>query len=498
MLYKKDPDILKAYFEDSSNLRGGYADEVAIPENIGELSQFLKDANSAKLPVTISGGGTGTTGSRIPFGGVVVSLEKLSKIIRISNKEMTAVVETGVMVDELKKAADIQGMFYTSHPTEGSASVGGTVATNASGSRSFKYGPTRNYVKRLKMVMTDGKIVELRRGQETLSRNKPFINLSGGLAFTIPFPTYKMPNVKSSAGYFIKDGMDVIDLFIGQEGTLSVITEIEIALVKKPYKILSAFVFFGREEDAWHFASDARDISKNNRDLPDILGIDALSIEYFDKNALMIIRDKGVKIPDEADSAIFFEQDIASDDCENSILKKWMDLISKHSALIDDTWVAMNERDVRKFTEFRHAIPEAINGIIKRNGFQKLSADIAVSDASSLEMLRFYNDELNSQKIDRIIFGHIGENHLHVNIMPKSDMELSLARELVLKFVKKGVSLGGSVSAEHGIGKIKHPYLLEMYGTNGVMEMSKVKRALDPNCILGLGNIFPRDLLSYA
>ncbi|MCX5678084.1 MAG: FAD-binding oxidoreductase [Candidatus Omnitrophica bacterium] len=468
---------------------------MAIPENIEELSDFLKKSNFEKLPVTISGGGTATTGSRVPFGGAVISMEKFNRILKISKKDMSATLGAGVMVDELKKAAEREGLFYTCHPTESSAFVGGTISTNASGSRSFKYGPTRNYVKRLKMVLADGAVMDLRRGEVFLSRESSKVKMPGRTEIVVPLPHYRMPDVKSSSGYFAKDGMDLIDLFIGQEGTLSVIVEAELALVKRPLKILSSFVFFNREEDAWSFAFEARDLSKKKRASPGNLMLDALSIEYFDSNALAILREAKANIPSNARAAIFFEQETVTGKDGDKVLDEWLGLISKHGAPLDDTWVAMNEKEAAKFAEFRHAVPEAVNDLVREYGYHKFSTDIAVPDGRALEMLEFYTGTLRNQKLRHVMFGHIGESHVHVNILPRSEEELTAAREIVLRFVRKGVSVGGAVSAEHGIGKIKHKYLEEMYGTSGVLEMSKIKKAFDPNCILGLDNIFPRELL---
>jgi D-lactate dehydrogenase (cytochrome) len=155
----------------------------------------------------------------------------------------------------------------------------------------------------------------------------------------------------------------------------------------------------------------------------------------------------------------------------------------------------LNEKEAERLTGFRHAIPEAVNDIVRQSGFHKFSTDIAVPEDRFNEMMKFYNDTLKGRKIRNVIFGHIGENHVHTNMLPGSASEVAIAEEIVLQFVKRGVSMGGSASAEHGIGKIKHKYLEEMYGASGVLEMSKIKRAFDPNCILGLDNIFPRELL---
>jgi D-lactate dehydrogenase (cytochrome) len=488
VLVKKDPDVIKSYFEDVSNLKGGHASEVIFPETPGELSAVLKEADSKKTSVTISGGGTGTAGSRIPFGGIVVSMEKLNKIHDISVSGMTASLQAGVTVDDLKDACEKKGLFYTSHPTERSAFVGGTISTNASGARSFKYGPTRKYIKRLKMALPSGELLDVRRGEHSITGRDSLIRLDSGREIKIPLPSYKMPDTKNSAGYFAKDGMDLIDLFIGQEGTLSVITDIELGLVRKPEGIFSCFVFFKKEEDSWGFAGDLRRISRAGPEEG------ALSIEYFSDNALRLLRLKSANLPAGAKAAIFFEQEIREGD-EMTVAGKWLEVISRRGATSDDTWVAMTEKDAERFTELRYMMPESVNEIVKRLGFQKLSTDIAVPENRFLELMRFYKGAFDEGGIDNIMFGHIGECHVHTNLLPKSEAECGRAREIVLALIKKGVSLGGSISAEHGIGKTKHKYLEVMYGREGVLEMARVKKAFDPNCILNLDNIFPRELL---
>ena len=497
MLIKKDPDIIKSYLEDSSNIKGGAADEIVIPENAVELANFLKDADSKKVPVTISGGGTGTTGSRVPFGGKVLSLGKFNRIINLSVENGCALVQAGVLVEDLKNAAEKNGLFYTFHPTERTAFVGGTVATNASGARSFKYGPTRKYIRRLKMILASGEELEMRRGENIITGSGHRLKLASGRVIEIPIPSYKMPNVKNSAGYFAKEGMDLIDLFIGQEGTLSVITEIELGFVKKPAGILSAFVFFKTEKDAWEFAKEARNLSRSRRVSARGCGIEALAIEYFDKNALSLLRETAPNVPTDSGAAIFFEQEI-NESGEDKILEEWQRLILAHNSSMDDTWVAMNAKEIDRFAEFRHHIPDAINEIVRRSSFQKLSTDIAVPHDKFLEMMHFYVDAFKKEPIRHVIFGHIGECHVHVNLLPTSEKEKKCAENICLLFIEKGVRLGGTVSAEHGIGKTKRKYLEIMYGRQGIIEMARIKKAFDPNCILGLDNIFPRDVLSLV
>lgn len=496
MIIKKDPAVIASYFQDASNLKGGCASEVVFPETQEEIAAFIAGCNLKKTPVTVSGGGTGTAGARIPFGGLALSMERFNKIGEISAEKMSASFQSGVLVDDLRLACDRKGLFYTAHPTERTASVGGTVATNASGARSFKYGSIRRYVTRLKMVLASGDLLEIKRGEQFITRNNNILALPEGRSITIPLPGYKVPDIKNSAGYFLKDGSDLIDLFIGQEGTLSVITGIELSMAKKPAGILSAFVFFRQAKDAWDFSARAAELSKNELTRSPG-GIDALSIEYFDRNALDLLRLKGHRIPGNMDAAVFFEQEADGPD-ENPLWQAWGRLITEHNAALDDTWVAMNSKDGEYFNQLRHCLPEAVNDIVRSRGFIKLSTDIAVPREHFHEMMVFYIDIFKRSGIAYVIFGHIGECHVHTNLLAASAGELDRGRDICLEVVKKCVSLGGTVTAEHGVGKTKHKYLEIMYGREGVKDMARIKKAFDPNCILGQGNIFAKELLDPA
>lgn len=346
------------------------------------------------------------------------------------------------------------------------------------------------------MVLADGRILDIRRGATKLTKDNSRIITETGICIQVPVPSYIMPDSKTSCGYYAKDGMDAIDLFIGQEGTLSVITEVELGLVKKPFKILSVFVFFANEEDAWGFAEEARDASRANKYRASHSGLNALSIEYFDSNALSMLRQRDVNIPESAKGAIFFEQDTSASQDEGLIVEEWIGLIAKYGVSTGNTWVAMSERDAERFTGIRYAVPEAVNDKIRSRAFRKFSTDISVPDHKSREMMKYYSDIFISNPIEHLIFGHLGENHVHVNIIPGSEKEALMASDIIMKLVKKGISLGGAVSAEHGIGKLKHGYLQEMYGLKGIKEMVILKKAFDPNSILGVGNIFPRELLN--
>jgi D-lactate dehydrogenase (cytochrome) len=306
-----------------------------------------------------------------------------------------------------------------------------------------------------------------------------------------------MPGVKNSAGYFAKNGMDGIDLFIGQEGTLSVITEIEFALVKKPANIFSAFIFFRDEKDALAFSAELKTSAKGPARPPDGMTGGLMSLEYFDSNALDLLKPKRPDIPVSAQAAIFIEEEVTKEG-EGPAAERLSGLITRHKALLDETWVSMNREEADKFIELRHAVPEAVNDIVRKNGFQKISTDLAVPDDKFPDMMDFYNGEFRKNGLEHVIFGHIGESHVHVNLLPRTVEDMETAKGTALAFARRAVALGGTVSAEHGIGKLKHRYLEEMYGLSGISDMVRVKKALDPNCVLGLDNIFPRESLKKA
>ncbi|MCQ9207157.1 MAG: FAD-binding oxidoreductase [Omnitrophica bacterium] len=476
MLVKKDPSFLLSYLEDSSNLKGGYTDRVVIPENVRELASVLKEANSGKIPVTISGAGTGQAGGRIPFGGIVLSLEKLNAMGEIKKLEKGGSVraEAGVIIKDLKESCERKGLFYTYDPTEQAAFLGGTIATNAQGARAFRYGPTRRCVKALTVVLASGEILKLERGA-VKAKGRVIDFESGNKCYKIELPAYKMPGTKNSAGYYVEDNMDLIDLFIGQEGTLGVIAEAELELPDKPKGIFACFAFFEKDNDAWNFAACA------GRAGP-------LSVEYFDANCLRLLQHKYGNVPLVARAAIFFEDEITLS--EDSVLKKWDALLSRHDVSQDNTWVATSENMCRQFLEKRRYIPEEMNDMARRTGFPKVSTDLAVPRKNLSDMLKCYSDGLGRSGLRHFVFGHIGDAHLHVNMLPSGKNDYNRAKSLQLDFVKKSVSLGGTVSAEHGIGKTKKEFLKLLYGEEGVKEMKKVKLALDPNFILGIGNLF--------
>ncbi|MEP7039016.1 MAG: FAD-binding oxidoreductase, partial [Acidobacteriota bacterium] len=488
MQVKTQLDELQNYLIDASNLQGGHADKLFIPETTEQIAEILKEADENRTPVTISGARTGTVGGAIPDGGYVISLEKLNQIKEIN--ENFAIVNSGVILNDLQKAVEAKNLFYPPDPTEWSCQIGGTAATNASGARSFKYGATRQFIEKLQIVLANGEIVNLKRGENFAKNGIIELKTESGKTIKVKIPTYLQPNTrKNTSGYFSSKNFDAIDLFIGSEGTLGVITEMRVKLLPKPQGFLSGIVFFKNEKDLLDFVEEARRISFETRKERIANSIDATLIEYFDKNSLKFISEKFPEVPEDARCAIFFEQETTIE-TEDAIFEQWNELLEKHNAELETSWFTTSEQDLEKMREFRHALPVAVNEKVVRNKQRKIGTDMAVSDDKFASFLKFYKQKLDESNLEYVIFGHIGDNHLHANMLPKNDDEAARAKHLYGRFIAQAVMLGGTVSAEHGIGKLKKHYLYVMYGERYLNEMAEIKRALDPHGILGRGNMF--------
>ena len=500
MQVKTQRDDIQNYLTDASNMPGGHADKLFVPETADEIAEILREANAQNVGVTVSGARTETVGGAIPFGGYVISLERLNKIILIDKDSMRAVVEPGLILGDFQKAVEAEGLFYPPDPTEWSCQIGGTVATNASGARSFKYGATREFVRRLTVVLPSGEIVDIRRDEYVAADNDSIsIATKNGSKIDIKAPTYERPNVrKNVSGYFNSTPLDAIDLFIGSEGTLGVITEIDFSLLPKPEGFFSGIVFFVKENDLLKFVDAVREASMTARKNPVATApgsdLDATLIEYFDDQALKFIAEKFPETPAAAAGAIFFEQETNLGN-EDALLEQWNELLEKHNADLERSWFTTNDQDREKMRAFRHALPVTVNERIAKSKQRKVGTDMAVPDENFPAFLRFYKETLDASGLDYVIFGHIGDCHLHANMLPKDATEAAAAQHIYGRCVAQAIMLGGTVSAEHGIGKLKRKYLAAMMGERYLLEMAELKRTFDPNGILGRGNMFDESYL---
>jgi len=418
----------------------------------------LREASARAIPVTIAGAGTGLAGARVPFGGWVLSLEKLN---RIEIRKGLAIAGAGALLSDLHAAAQRTGQFYPPDPTETSASIGGTVATNASGSRSFMYGSTRRWIAGLRVALADGRVMEVGRGDA--------IDFDPGTV-TLPAVT------KNTAGYPLRPGMDWIDLFAGSEGTLGVILEASLCLLPAPRAVMGGVVFFASDDcaldavEAWRAVAGLR------------------MLEYLDAPSLDRLRPSYPEIASQARAALSIEQELSSED--DPSVDAWLDRIEQAGALLDESWFALSAADRERFRRFRHALPELVNETVRAAGAMKMGTDYAVPFPRNREMLAYYRERLDAEFPGRyVIFGHIGDAHLHVNIF-SDPADPHRASEMLLQFARNAVALGGTVSAEHGLGKRKAHLLEQQFTPQELDAMRAVKRRLDPGNILGRGTLW--------
>jgi len=452
------------YLSDESLLKGS-AQHIIFPKNTADVIEVLKQNQN----ITIQGGRTGITGGSVPFGGVILNTSKMNKIGKI--KQGLLDVQPGVLLQTLRETLAQTNWFFPPDPTETSASIGGMIANNASGARSFSFGSIRNWIQKIEVVLPNTKILHLERGVD--QANKLHAHLG---TIPIKLPRIKPRTTKNAAGYFVQPNMDLLDLFIGAEGTLGVITKATLKLKKKPNNIAAFLAFFETETKA---LEEVRWLKKNHH---------PLSIEFFDAASLALLSQSKIselRPPSQAQSALFFE---FQEKLPESILEK----IESQTL---DCWFAETFTEKERLRLFRHALPEAVNQqIAQRKKSQptltKLGTDMAVCEGQLEKILALYHSDLKKAGLESVIFGHIGDNHLHVNIIPRNQTDYETGKKLYIAWAKKVISWGGTVSAEHGIGKLKTNLLKQMYSPSEYQGMRTLKKQLDPQNKLNPKNLF--------
>ncbi len=457
-LWSTSPEVCRAYSEDASGWIG-VPDGVARPSTESEVVETIRLCLDRGIPVTAQGLRSSTVGGPLAIGGLALSLERLSRLIEIDRDARTAVVEPGMNLGDLKKAIAEAGLFYPPDPTsENECTVGGSVAANASGARTYRYGPTRPYVRELRVVLGDGSV-------HTLSRRAAS---------------------KNTVGYF--GFQDPIDLLIGSEGTLGIITRVTLGLLPAPAGHFAAMAFFPSLSGALAFAL-AADAARRSGSLS------PRCLELFDAGSLDLIRPEAGRlgIPEGAAAAIYFEEE-CDPGRETEAFEAWYALLERSGAMADETIVAANEGAKQDLRKMRHAIPSTMNERGQRAreaGGRKLSTDwsvpIAAMPAAVEDASRIVEEVFGGFYIR---YGHIGDGHPHFNLLAEDAASLDRAREATHRMALLAVERGGVVASEHGVGKVKREYLRYQYPSWVLDAMRAVKRTLDPAGILAPGNLF--------
>jgi D-lactate dehydrogenase (cytochrome) len=502
----RDPDLIAGFLEDAAHFPGGHADGVIVAASEADVAAALRSAR-AILPI---GAQSSLTGGATPMGETLLTTSRLNRIEAIGDDWVR--VQAGVTLVDLDAALADAGKYYPPVPTFMGAFVGGTVATNAAGAATFKYGTTRDWVRALTLVLPSGDVIDVQRGATRASGELEIA--ARGRTIRVPIPRYRMPDVpKCSAGYFAAPEMDLIDLFIGSEGTLGVVTAVTLRVLPvRPAQCL-AFVPFRKRSAALALVRRLRD----KTDLP------VSAIEHMDERCLALLREdgvdrlQGVPIPDGAAMALLVTLELPPDTdaaraydeigrarepgAHDTPLVRFCRELDR-AGVLDEVEVAVPGDHARaaQLLAVREAVPAAVNARVGR-AKQTIDARIAKTAADMIvpfdrfeDLLTLYDEEFARRGLDAAVWGHISDGNVHPNVIPRSMADVESGKEAILAFGREVIRMGGSPLAEHGVGRnpVKQQLLRELYGEDGIEEMRRVKRAIDPEWKLAPGVLFER------
>jgi glycolate oxidase len=419
-------------------------DLVVIPANTSEIARIAARCDEQRVPLTVRGAGTGYTGGAVPtHGGVVLSMERLNRILEIDQENLLAIVQPNVITAELQRAVEKVGLFYPPDPASlEESSLGGNVAECAGGPRAFKYGTTKHYVLGLEAVLAGGEVV--RTGSKA---------------------------VKNVVGY------DLTHLLVGSEGTLAIISEITLRLVPKPPDRATVAAAFATIQDA----VDAVTALIERRVVP-------AAIELIDEESLVAAAlHSGVQVAPPGAHALL----IVECDGIPAAVQDEMSLVVRacETAGVLSVRRAANEAERGELWAVRRQISLAL----RATGLLKINHDVVVPRGRVPQLYEVV-EELRRQFGLRIAaFGHAGDGNIHVNLMvdTKKPDELAHARQAERMLFERVVALEGSITGEHGIGYAKKAYLPLEISAEQIALMRRVKVAFDPHGILNPGKIFP-------
>ena len=449
----RDLAVRESFARDASGL-WQVCEAVARPTSAAEVADLLAEANARRTPVTTAGSQTSTTGASICDHGILLSTRALSHIGPVDRDARTVRVGPGVLLGELQRTIAAEGLFFAPDPTsDQECTVGGAIACNASGPRTLRYGPTRAHVRSLSIARADGRIEQFRRAEVE----------------------------KNTVGLF--PAQDPVDWFIGSEGILGVIVEAELALLPRPRLEIGLAIPFPDESRALAAIIAARE----SRVLV------PRCLEFFDAECFAIARD-GQGDPHWApESRALVYTEITADGDALPPLDEWLELAEAHGAHANDVRVFDGDAAIREARRLRHAVPATMHERVApylSAGGRRVSTDWAVPwrlAPQAVAMARAHAQEAGV--VPGVMYGHLGNGHPHQNFVARDPAEVARFEQVVERTLRDVIAMGGTVAAEHGIGKIKSRWLPLQMRSSQIAVMRALKAELDPNGIMAPGNI---------
>jgi D-lactate dehydrogenase (cytochrome) len=506
---------VRPYLEDAAHYAGGHAARVFAPSSEADLAGILKRSDR----VLAVGAQSSLTGGATPFGETLVSMLRMNRVLEFANNAVR--VEPGLTLTALDAALAVEGRWYPPAPTFHGATVGGIVATNAAGAATFKYGSTRQWIRALSVMLANGDVLDIARGDQVAAEGDIVIQTVGGDILHVPVPRYRMPDVaKLSAGYYAAPAMDVVDLFIGSEGTLGIVTEVTLSVAPVRRPLCLALTTFASIEQAWSSMAELRRLSLHTRASADPTGLDVSAIEYMDRRSLRLLRDdgldvrEGVLLPPDSAIAVLVTIELAPGTTAADVYRDVAaaaDAAAPPAAMtsfarILDSFAALDRTRIAapgdaagtaRLLRMREAVPMLVNGAVaiakqRDRRVEKTAADIIVAFEQVASLERFCAGVFERGQLDGAVWGHLSDGNLHPNVIPRDYSDVERGREAMLEIGREAMRLGGAPLAEHGVGRnrIKQQLLLDLYGEAGIGQMRAVKKALDPRGKLAPGVLF--------
>ena len=482
-----DNDIINAYSSDWSNISGN-ASLVVKPKSRRECAIILKITHFCKILITVSAGRTNLTGSATPKGGIILSTVLLKDFnIKVNSELKHVITPCGIPLENLRnKVLELtkNNFYYPVDPTSrNDALVGGTLACNASGFIPGERGATRYWVEGVDFLLPNGDLIKAQRG-DYISRDGYFELNYNNIVVKLPVPKYKRPKIKNASGLFSSNNgeMDFIDLVIGSEGILGLITACTLKLAQRPKDFLELFISLDNEENA----IDLHDYLYNyfNGDLSKIN-----ALEYFGYNSQKYMKHQKFLFKKDADVGVYIQIPIYSSSMESKSVE-WMNILTGFDDAIDlDSIIVLNDpMNWKKFFEARHSIPDNALRKTKALGGISIITDTIVPPENYKKYLNKIHNKLRTAKIEYLLFGHLGDCHLHFHLIPDKKQDKALYK-IYDYMIDLSTKLGGVYSAEHGTGKRKINDFEKCYGVSGVKMIQLLKEKIDPNFLLNRGNV---------
>lgn len=474
-----DDDIVEGYLRDWSNIEG-YAEGLCRPKNKIESAIVIRIFHNLKIPYTISAGRTNLTGSATPKQGFIISIDNLNEVKPLVEKDKVT-TSTGIYLEDMRKSVIVQTQnqfYYPVDPTSRKdAMIGGTVSCNASGFIPGDQGATRYWVEELEMIIPNGRVVKCKRGQY-ISMDSIF-ELDNKI---IKLPTYNRPKIKNASGpYTCGNGdIDFIDLIIGSEGMYGLITECTFKLNPKPQKYLDLFIILESESHAIKLYYYLNKKLKLNI---------VTALEYFGYNCQSYMKNRSYFFKEETEVGIYLQVPLYNESIDKAC-SQWLEILLQSKCCINDEriYVLNDQKSWDIFFEARHSMPElALKRTRDLNGISIIT-DTIVPQENFIQFLKETHSLIKEEKIEYLLFGHLGDCHLHFHLIPNREQEKS-AISVYNKIIDISSRLNGVYSAEHGTGRRKKIDFIKCYGIEAVKQIKKTKKCLDPFMLVNRGNI---------